>query len=461
MFKNLTSTQKYFYSLLLFLCVIYLGLSFLRGIPSGDETRVAGISMRMLMRGNYIVPYLNGEYFLEYPPFYYILSALAMKLFGANEWAVRLPSLLAGIIGCLVLFKIVKELKFSDLSAFLAGLFLGTSIQYFNSSKACIVDGVLSLFILSSVYCWIKIYFSQRKIYFLWLVVFLTLGVLTKGMFALAIFNAGCGAFLIREDIVQRKFHFGRYLLVAAANILALALVGIWVYALYVNTDHDLEAVKTFVITNNIGRFSGSQGDHVEGFWYYFAKLPSLFWPYLLLLPFAVYQAVKVNDNRKVLLYFLSFGFLLLLCASAKRQIYLLPLYAFAAALCAVMIGEFLHRLNWRLSKKHCLIGLGALATVYLIITLIISLRENSDRMDHFFAKIEGKNVYVLKESTPERLLGAAYFYRQKLTPEITLEQLDQLQTGDILIGRGVPKVLQDKVEISTDRCWIYRVNKQ
>lgn len=461
MFKNLTLTQKYFYSLLLFLGVIYLGLSFLRGVPSGDETRVAGISMEMLMRGNYIVPYLNGEYFLEYPPLYYVLSALSMKLFGTNEWAVRLPGLLAGIAGCMVLFKIVKELKFSDHSAFLAGLFLGTSIQYFNSSKACVVDGVLSLCILASVYCWIKIYFSRRNVYFWWLVIFLTLGVMTKGLFALAMFNAGCGAFLIREDIVQKKFHIARYLLVAAANILALALVVIWVYALYVNTNHDLAAVKTFVITNNIGRFSGSQGDHVEGFWYYFAKLPSLFWPYLLLLPLAIYQAVKVNDNRKVLLYFLTFGFLLLLCASAKRQIYLLPLYAFAAGLCAIMIGEFLQRWHCHFSKKQCLAFLGTFATVYLIITLIISLRENTDRMDHFFAKLEGKNVYLLADATPERLQGAAYFYRQKLTPEIKLEQLDQLQAGDIVIGRSIPQTLQGKVEISTDRCWVYEVKKQ
>ncbi len=461
MFKNLTSTQKYFYSLLLFLGVIYLGLSFLRGVPSGDETRVAGISMEMLMRGNYIVPYLNGEYFLEYPPFYYILSALSMKVFGTNEWAVRLPGLLAGIAGCMVLFQIIKELKFSDLSAFLAGFFLGTSIQYFNSSKACIVDGVLSFCIIASVYCWIKIYFSRRNVYFLWLTVFLALGVMTKGLFALAMFNAGCGAFLIREDIVQKKLHITRYLLVAAANILALALVGIWVYALYVNTNHDLEAVKTFVITNNIGRFSGSQGDHVEGFWYYFIKLPSLFWPYLLLLPFAIYQAVKTDDNRKVLLYFLTFGFLLLLCASAKRQIYLLPLYAFAAGLCAVMIGEFLQCWHCHLSKKQCLAFLGAFATVYLIITLIISLRENTERMDDFFNKIERKNVYVLAGSTPERLLGAAYFYRQKLTPAITLEQLDQLQSDDILIGRNLPQALQGKVEILTDRCWIYQVKKQ
>jgi len=460
LFKNLTSTQKYFYSLLLFLCIIYLGLSFLRGIPSGDETRVAGISMEMLMRGNYVVPYLNGEYFLEYPPFYYVLSAVSMDLLGENEWAVRLPSLLAGIIGCLVLFKMVKLLQFSDLSAFLAGLFLGTGIQYFNSSKACIVDGLVSTLILCAYYSWIKIYYSGQKRYFAWLVICMTLGVLTKGLFALAMFNAGCGAFLIREDIVQKKFHLKNYLLVAAANVSAIALTGIWVYAMYVNTDYDLEAVKTFVITNNIGRFSGSQGDHVEEFWYYFVKLPSLFWPYLLLLPFAVYQAVKVDDKRKILLYFLTFGFLLLLASSAKRQIYLLPLYAPAAGLCAIMVGEFLMQWSWQVNKKHCLAFFGTFATVYLMITLVISFKENSERMDSFFEKIEGKNIYVLEESTPERLLGAAYFYRKKITPEIAIDQLSVLKPGDILIGRSIPKILQGKVEVLTDRCWVYEVKK-
>jgi len=47
------------------------------------------------------------------------------------------------------------------------------------------------------------------------------------------------------------------------------------------------------LVVNNFGRFSGSQGDHSEPFYYYLIKMPSLFWPWLPLVPFAVWHAVK------------------------------------------------------------------------------------------------------------------------------------------------------------------------
>ncbi|MPM92895.1 Undecaprenyl phosphate-alpha-4-amino-4-deoxy-L-arabinose arabinosyl transferase [bioreactor metagenome] len=104
--------------------------------------------------------------------------------------------------------------------------------------------------------------------------------------------------------------------------------------------------LHTVLVVNNFGRFSGSQGDHAKPFYFYLEKLPTLFWPWFPLLPFAVWYALKrvrrkLDSRYLLLLAFLLVPFLLLCIASGKRIVYLLPLYAPMALLC----GAFLARL--------------------------------------------------------------------------------------------------------------------
>ncbi len=59
----------------------------------GDEGIRANVALEMMLSGNYLVPTINGEPYLNKPPLYNWILALSFTLFGAaNEWTARLPT---------------------------------------------------------------------------------------------------------------------------------------------------------------------------------------------------------------------------------------------------------------------------------------------------------------------------------------------------------------------------------
>src|SRR5690242_18802207 len=52
-----------------------------------DESRYAEIPREMLQRGEWVVPYLQGEPYLDKPPLLYWLIECSYALFGVQVWA--------------------------------------------------------------------------------------------------------------------------------------------------------------------------------------------------------------------------------------------------------------------------------------------------------------------------------------------------------------------------------------
>ena len=68
--------------------LLYPCLSFLLFEP--DEGRYAEIPREMLARGDWVVPYLEGEPYLDKPPLLYWLVIGSYRLFGVHDWSARL-----------------------------------------------------------------------------------------------------------------------------------------------------------------------------------------------------------------------------------------------------------------------------------------------------------------------------------------------------------------------------------
>src|SRR6202011_5523794 len=62
-----------------------------------DEGRYAEIAREMLLTRDYVTPRDNWVRYFEKPPLVYWAEALSLKLFGPNEWAVRLPAALSTV----------------------------------------------------------------------------------------------------------------------------------------------------------------------------------------------------------------------------------------------------------------------------------------------------------------------------------------------------------------------------
>jgi 4-amino-4-deoxy-L-arabinose transferase-like glycosyltransferase len=75
-----------------------------------DEGRYASVSLRMVESGRWLVPEFEGRAHLTKPPLTYWLQALSIEALGANEWAVRLPSVLATSLAVLVTFGLGRRM---------------------------------------------------------------------------------------------------------------------------------------------------------------------------------------------------------------------------------------------------------------------------------------------------------------------------------------------------------------
>src|SRR6059058_6026833 len=69
-----------------------------------DEPRFAEASREMIERRDFIVPFFNNRERFDKPPFTYWCQAAAFAVFGQNDFAARLPSVLAAALTSLVLF---------------------------------------------------------------------------------------------------------------------------------------------------------------------------------------------------------------------------------------------------------------------------------------------------------------------------------------------------------------------
>ncbi|HEY6201256.1 MAG TPA: phospholipid carrier-dependent glycosyltransferase [Candidatus Binatia bacterium] len=110
-----------------------------RALWSPDEGRYAEVAREMVVSGDYVTPRLEGVKFFEKPPLFYWLQSAAIRLFGVNEWALRLWPALFAVLGCLAVY--VGGRKFFDRrTGSIAAAVLATSGLYYAMSRVANLD---------------------------------------------------------------------------------------------------------------------------------------------------------------------------------------------------------------------------------------------------------------------------------------------------------------------------------
>lgn len=162
-----------------------------RPLTEPDEARYAEIAREMVVSGDWITPHLNGVLYFEKPPFQYWISALGIQFFGANDWAPRLPMVLAICLFFIASKKITSLLHFRDSAWPTFALF--TSLIGFVMSQIMTLDTFFtSLIMMALAYFFEGIHettegrSSVRSITSMW--VFVALAFLTKGPAVIVIF---------------------------------------------------------------------------------------------------------------------------------------------------------------------------------------------------------------------------------------------------------------------------------
>jgi len=176
--------------------VVYLGSAFSPALQDDADSTHAEAAREMLVSGDYVTLHVNGVRYLEKAPLMYWLVVLSYRLFGVNESATRLPTLVAMLLLALLAMRWAKR-AYGGRAGVYAGLFVSTAAGYYLFTRILIPEAILSLLITTAFYLFLTA-LDEPDSSWRWYggYICLALAVLTKGLVALIFVGVTAAAYL-------------------------------------------------------------------------------------------------------------------------------------------------------------------------------------------------------------------------------------------------------------------------
>ena len=314
-----------------------------------DEPYVFGIALDILRSGDWVVPTIAGEPFVEKPPLYYLLAAfcawLGSPLLALHD-AARLASAVCTGATMLCAARAARVVWGRRVSMATCMLVAGT-LGLLLPARQMLPDLALLAGFAMAFVGLVEAGRDGRSAA-VWLgtgagLAFLGKGLIGPGALALA-------SLLVMIDADFRRASYVRML--AKSALFALPWIVIWPVALYLRSP---DLFVEWFWHNNIGRFTGFAvprlgASHLKGFWWY-----TLLWFTFPVLPLALLALRRIRTVRQTRFRSVAvatagvFGAVLLSAASA-RETYALPLLVPLAVLAAGAMRPLDDRLDRRLA---------------------------------------------------------------------------------------------------------------
>ncbi|MBY0358975.1 MAG: glycosyltransferase family 39 protein [Candidatus Obscuribacterales bacterium] len=384
--------------------------------------------------GNYLLPLMNYEPWLDKPIFFFWLVVLSYKLGGITPFFGRLPAALSAIALSLVLFVAIRK-KAGDKIAFLAALIFLANPLTSIIGHLCLTDMTLSLCIAGCILYLHRSLHSKNKLDLVWGYLALGLGLFCKGPIAAII----CGLSLLAYIVIRRR-NFKEILkdLFAlhplAGLSLALAINLPWYLA--ANAATAGEFFQAFFLTQNFGRMVGKV-NHQEPFWFY---IPVFFgglfpWSLIFLTPSGLFKNVlkkphpeeKVDlDLYRLCLCWFSVVIILFTIIKTKLPTYILPAVPAFAIMLALQIKTLtdegkLKRLLW--TGILSAVGIGCVIALHNRFPSYIGIMIENNLFVlpimlaalclYSFALLKSKNKLALSALCLAALIGCGIFVPQ------------------------------------------------
>src|SRR5262245_34315167 len=146
-----------------------------------DEGRYAEIAREMLARGEWVIPLLQGEPYLDKPPLFYWLVMLSYQAFGVHDWAARLVPAVAVHLTILLAYLFGRT-WLGERAAFRGALVLALAPGFLNMGRLLLLDGLLALWTTLALFAGFTALRERwHRGWWLLACVACALGVLTKG----------------------------------------------------------------------------------------------------------------------------------------------------------------------------------------------------------------------------------------------------------------------------------------
>ena len=298
------------------------------------EDRWAEVTRAMLLTGDFLHPSINGHPYFDKPLLgYWVIIAAAQLLGGLNEWAIRLPSAIAGLLALWATISLGRKL-WSEETARIAGWMLLTCHGFLFWGRTGQADmGNLAAIMLAINWYWgrrDKPGFFNAAVFY----IICFLGAQLKGLAAVAVpFVA------VAPDLLSGK----RWRFLFTARHAAALLAGLACYlAPFIIESATRGGYSSsglaLVFRENIQRYF-NPFDHKGAFYIYLYDLPLLLLPwaaiFILALPACLPRLKRLDAPSRWLILAATLAFLFFTASGSRRSYYILPLLPFCALLSA------------------------------------------------------------------------------------------------------------------------------
>lgn len=256
------------------------GLAWLRPLHIPDEGRYVGVAWDMVRFDSTWTPLLNGMPYFHKPPLFYWLNEFSFLIFGAHEWAARLPSVLVAWFTAVALYCFVRRHRGPALAT-VAFVALLTMPYYYGAAQYANLDmlvaGMISLTILAGAEAVSRHKAGQAHGSFAVAAgVFAALAVLAKGLIGVAL----PGGVLFFWLLATRRWS-GFKVLLAPGVWIAFLVVGVpWFIAMELSHPGFLHY---FFVVQHFERYLTAGFNQQQPLWFFLPVilgfcLPWTFW---------------------------------------------------------------------------------------------------------------------------------------------------------------------------------------
>lgn len=436
-------------------------------IRNWDESRLAINAIEMLKSQNYLVTTYEGtpDLWNTKPPLMIWLQVAGMKIFGIGELAVRLPSALAAMFTCLLLFLFGMRFRKDFWFAFIVVIVLVTSSGYINvhAVRTGDYDALLTLFTTLSALAFFTFLDNGKNKYLYLFFLATSLAVLTKSTSGLLMLPG-----LVLYAAMQKQLFpilKSKHFYLGMLMFLSLVLGYYGLRELY-NPGY----VQTVLDNEFGGRFLHVIEGHQHGPWFYidnFIDHHLAAWHLLIPCGIAIGLLSKEQIVRKITLFSLILCVtytLIITVAQTKLYWYDVPLYPFLSIIIAVAI-HFIYSWLAEMAWFHQSLRKNVMPLLFLFLICLGPYQRILDKtykpVEHWYDKDFYEIGYYLRDAAAGRedvnnkfLLFEGFnaqnlFYLHILNEKgisISMKDHTKLVEGDVVIAhQGHVKDYMDK----------------
>lgn len=337
-----------------------------------DEGRYGEIAREMVRSGDWIVPQLNYQPYLEKPPLFYWLVACSYRLFGTGEASARLVPTLAAWLTMLLVHAFGRHV-FGARAGFLATMTLALCAGFVQCGRILILDSLLTLWVTAALCTGYLACQAPRVRWRWWLVsaVCCGMGVMTKGLIA---FVLVVPPLFVVNVLARRRLHPTVRAWLAFGGM-AVAIAMPWHAAV---TWRDPTFLWFYFVRHHVDRFVAGTF-HDRPFWFYVPVLLVGGLPWSFLVPGLLRRARQAwlakEPNAHAIILFLSaagWNVIFFTMSRGKLPSYVLP----AAPMLTLALGWYLaQRMDQPPRPLVAWLG-GSMLVAILMGSLVWSYRE-------------------------------------------------------------------------------------